>query len=121
MTRDPGAMVTLGLLLKVMGMNVPGVTVAPDCCTPTVTALNVVAVVLQRFENVNLSELPPTATVAMSRVVELDVTPTARSVGEVQVVCQAGAALVAAEAEVFKVAAHPITVTSSATKRTICN
>jgi hypothetical protein len=111
-------MVTLGLLLNVMGMNVPGVTMAPDCCTPTVTALNVVGVVLQRLEKVNLSELPPTATVAMSRVVEFEVTPTPRSVGDVQVVCQAGEELVVAEAGGLDVTAHPVRVRSSANMRT---
>jgi hypothetical protein len=92
-------MVTLRLALKVTGTKVPGVTTAPVCWTPTLTALNVVGAVLQRLEKVNLREVPPTATVAMSRVVELVVTPLARSVGEVQVVCQAGGATGEAVAE----------------------
>ena len=55
------------------------------------TALKVVGVELQRLEKVNSSEVPDTATVAMSRVVESTVWPTAKSVGDAHVVCQVGA------------------------------
>ena len=52
-----------------------------------VTSANVVAVELQRLENVSRTALPATATVAISRIVELSASPLARSVGDVQVVC----------------------------------
>jgi hypothetical protein len=52
-----------------------------------VTSANVVAVGLQRLENVSCTSLPATATVAMSRTVELFANPRARSVGDVHVVC----------------------------------
>ena len=54
-----------------------------------VTSANVVAVGLQRLENVSCTSLPATAAVAISRTVELFVSPAPRSVGDVHVVCHA--------------------------------
>src|ERR1019366_1896849 len=99
--------------LNVTGTIVPGTTSIPLCWTPTVTAMKVVAVELQSFENVRTIECPATGIVTMSRVVELYVSPSATSVGEVQIVCNFGDKVVEADANALVPTPHPNIITKT--------
>jgi hypothetical protein len=76
-----------------------------------------VGVELQSFEKERTIECPATGIVAMSRVVELYVNPSAMSVGEVQIVCHFGDEV--ADASALELTTHPNNMTKATMKRTV--